>query len=290
MNIMKSEELLLKRIILYCNERFPPVAYSLLVCLFFWSAMIVFGLKSSDQIAWLGGGVMWLVFFHLRIFDEFKDFEEDRWAYPERVLSRGLVNLAILGRLALGAIILEAIFSRMIGSTAFWAWIATLGFSILMRLEFGLGYWLERRMILYAITHNPIVACLAVFAFACTGSVWQDHFIWYILTVSLASLGFEFARKMNQPEEEHPTVHSYSSVYGLRTMLWVLRIVLLLSWICAGMVLQAQNSSIWGWLVLGITGLFSLGLTHPKGNAKKFEASGTLFLLLAMLAMIIAPW
>lgn len=290
MQVIEQQESLMKRVFLYCNERFPLVAYTILVCLFFWSAMIVYSLDGSRSIAWFGGVIMWLVFFHLRIFDEFKDFHEDRWAYPERILSRGLVTLSILGRLGVGAIIIEGILAFLIGWPAFWLWIGTLFFSILMRLEFGLGLWLEERMLLYAITHNPIVACLALFAWGCTEETWKPRNLWYVLFVSVASFAFEIARKTNQPHEEKEGVDSYTSVYGLEKVLWILRGSILLSMLFSGMVLLSLQSSVWGWGIWGLTSLISLFLTMPNGNAKKFEASGTLLLLLGMLSMIVAPW
>ena len=290
MNIVKQEENSLQRAILYCNERFPPVSYTILVGLFFWSAMIVYSLKPSLKEAWLGGIVMWLVFFHLRIFDEHKDYDQDRWSHPARYLSRGVVTLAFLGRLGLGAIALEAMLSLMIGWKAFFFWLGTLCFSLLMRWEFGLGQWLEERMLLYAITHNPIVACLALFAWSCSGEAWQPRNLWYVLTVSLASFGFELARKTNRPEEEIEGVDSYTSVYGLKKVLWILRTTIVLSIGTASVVLFSLSSSIWGWGILGLASLLSLYLTLPSGTAKKFEGAGLLFLLLAMLSMIVAPW
>ena len=290
MQMIEQQESVLKRVFLYCNERFPPAAYTILVCLFFWSAMIVYSLDAQRSIAWLGGIGMWLVFFHLRIFDEFKDFYEDRWAYPDRILSKGIVTLSVLGRLGAIAIILEAILAFLIGWQAFWLWIGAVIFSVLMRYEFGLGQWLEKRMLLYAITHNPIVAWLAVFAWGCTEEAWQARNFWYVLFVSIASFAFEIARKTNQPPEEKDGVDSYSSVYGLHRVLWMLRGAIVLSMFCSAAVLFSLQSSIWGWGIWGIAATVSLFLTLPTGNAKKFEASGTLLLLLVMLSIIVAPW
>ena len=212
MQIVEQEDSVVKWIFWYCKERFSPVAYTILVGLFFWSAMIVYSLDPRRSVAWLGGIILWLVFFHLRIFDEFKDFHQDRWSHPERILSRGLITLSTLGRLGAIAIIIEAILAFLIGQQAFWLWVGTLIFSILMRLEFGAGQWLEKRMFLYAITHNPIVACLALFAWGCTEEVWQVQNLWYILAISIASFSFEIARKTKQSDEEIEGVDSYSSV------------------------------------------------------------------------------
>ena len=281
---------LVKNLYFYCEERFPPIAYTVLVGLFFWSSMIVFELNPSNSQAWLGGIVMWLVFFHLRIFDEHKDYREDRWIYPDRILSKGWVQLSLLGRVSAAVIVLEAILSLMIGPSAFLYWGILFLFSLLMRYEFGLGHWLEQRKMLYAITHNPIVALLAIYAWSCTDSSWNIEYIWYVLSISLGSFAFELARKMNQKEEEIPGRRTYSSVYGLERMLLVLRMVLLLASVCTAIVLLFLHSSAWGWGILGLATTTALYLTHPQGNAKKFELSGTLFLLLSMISMIVAPF
>ena len=71
----------------YLLERFPPVAYTLLTVLFFGSSVwvaIALGGGELRPNGWLGAVVVWLVFLHLRIFDEHKDAEVDRAAHPER--------------------------------------------------------------------------------------------------------------------------------------------------------------------------------------------------------------
>ena len=68
----------------------------MLTALFFGSAAWVATALGGGELrpqGWAGAAIVWLVFLHLRIFDEHKDAAQDRQAYPDRLLSRGVVTL-----------------------------------------------------------------------------------------------------------------------------------------------------------------------------------------------------
>lgn len=284
----------------YLVQRFPPVAYTILVAIFFLSSNVVWSrvanssndvytiLQQCDSLYWSKGVVLWLFFLHLRIFDEFKDYLEDRWNYPDRVLSKGEISLSILGRLGFLAVFLQILLSWMVGIETFVAWLCAFLFSVAMRFEFGVSSFLKPRMVLYAITHNPVIAFLAVFSVAGYPDVQTVNGLYgyYILSVSLSSLAFEIARKMRQPHEEIPNVPSYTSTYGIaKTLLWY-RMTILLSTTALGYVLWVSHSqSLWAWGCLGLALVGGLS-SHSKSSSKKFELAGTVFLLLSMLAMV----
>ena len=202
----------------YLLERFPPVAYTLLVVLFAGSAFALVGELAGASVPLSvevrAAVVVLLVFFHLRIMDEHKDEEGDRAAYPERLLTRGVVTLPLLARCGVIAVLLQGVIAASISPTACAAWGVALLFTVLMKVEFGVGSWPSRHLVIYALTHNPIVALLAVFLWAATGAAWHWTFGVYVLTVSLGSLAFEIGRKIRSPEEEIAGVDSYSSVLG----------------------------------------------------------------------------
>ena len=126
------------RVWAYLLERFPPVAYTVLVGLFAASAFslaarqagTVVGLEDMSKSA----AVVLLVFLHLRLMDEHKDHEADEKAYPERCLSRGVVTLPLLFRLGVIAVVIEALLAFSLSSAAAIAWSACLIFTLLMRL------------------------------------------------------------------------------------------------------------------------------------------------------------
>lgn len=199
----------------WLDERFPPVVYTVLVLLFYGSAVAVARASGGGGAAApLAAVVVWLAFLHLRVFDEHKDFAKDVVAHPERLLSRGVVTLPLLARVGTIAIACEAALAALLGPRALLAWAAALAFSVAMRFEFGVGPWLERRLVAYAITHNPIVALLAVFLHTATGAGWSWAFVAYVAVVSAGSLGFEIGRKTRRPDEEHRGVPSYTTHLG----------------------------------------------------------------------------
>jgi hypothetical protein len=202
----------------YVQERFPPVAYGLLVALFSGSALLLNRSLGDGAVGWDNGVpaaiVVLLVFFHLRVMDEHKDHEADRVAYPDRLLSRGVVTLRLLAKAAAVAVLLEGVLAATLGVDALLLWSGCFGFTVLMRIEFGFGAWLQRHLVCYAISHNPIVALLALFLWGASGAGWSGTYWLYVAAVSTGSLAFEIGRKLRLPAEEIDGVESYSSVLG----------------------------------------------------------------------------
>lgn len=281
-----------RRLYWWLDERFPPVAYSVLVLLFHASAvMVATTLGKGGRSAPAAAIVVWLAFLHLRLFDEHKDHAADAAAYPDRVLSRGLVTLPMLGRLAAVVVAVQAIVAAGLGASAFGTWFAAFAFSVAMRFEFGVGRWLSRRLVLYAVTHNPIVALLALFLHAASGAAWHPGFLWYVLFVSIASLGFELGRKIRLPGEEHAGVRSYTTDLGQAGARGLLLVVESASVACLaalGLTLGATPTVAFGVAVLvAIPGCLTATGRQP---AKRVELGATLTLLLGLLGAAALAW
>lgn len=280
----------------YLGERFPPGPYTVLVALFFGSAVLVSrDLSGAAALppwpAWLGAPVVWLVFFHLRVFDEHKDHVKDAVAHPERLLSRGVVTLPLLARLGIAAVLVQLVLSAIVGPTALAVWAATFAFTVAMRVEFGVGAWLNRHLLIYAVTHNPVVGLLAAYGWACSGVPFHPSVGWYIAAASLGSLAFELGRKINLPEEEVDGVDSYSSVFGRAQAGALLSAVLLASAGTASVTvfLSAEGWGLWAGLGLVALGtLAGVAFALPKHPAKKVELGSSVALLTALLGMGLA--
>lgn len=282
----------------YLKERFPVPAYSVLVALFFASAVAVAHNLGGGERTWWGGALaVLLVFFHLRVFDEHKDHESDAAAYPERVLSRGLITLRDLRWLGIGAIVAEGLLVGVAGLRGVAVWFATLVFTLLMFKEFFVGAWLEKRLVLYAITHNPVVAGLALLGWACTDAAWDARYLWYLGAVSLGSLAFELGRKMRLPAEEIPGVPSYTSVLGRGRALALIWGTLLGTSSCTAMVLR-EGGRLAAWVDLSVAPyvlalvplLPAAAMILPASKAKKVEGGATLALLLTLLIIGVWTW
>jgi len=281
----------------YLDERFPLGAYGVLVATFFGSALLVaLDLASApfEMQALVGAPVVLLVFFHLRVFDEHKDAASDRAHYPDRLLTRGVVTLPLLRRVGVVAILAELVLSGLVGGPALMAWAATLTFTLAMAVEFGVGSLLQPRMVLYAVTHNPVVAGLCLFAWACSGAAWEVHFLAYVLFASASSLGFELGRKLRQPHEELAGVPSYSSVLGLDRARRLLFGVWLVADVGAGWTWgQLSSTGVQRWLAMGVLVVMvvlPMALCSREAGAKRMELAATLHLLLGFLALGLAAW
>ena len=110
------------------------------------------------------------MFFHLRVFDEHKDFETDSKHYPDRVLQSGLISLRdlrILGAIAIGLeIILAAIWMPQGKPAAVRRCVIHARVSILMLKEFFVPKWLNQHFLVYAISHMLIMPLMALLVFS----------------------------------------------------------------------------------------------------------------------------
>ncbi|MCX6130646.1 MAG: UbiA family prenyltransferase, partial [Proteobacteria bacterium] len=145
----------------YLKERFPLPLYLLLSLGMAWQAQLaVQGRPETTGLIF--ASVMILGFFFcLRLMDEVKDFHKDQIAHPERPLARGLIKLDEAKRLILISMIImlllnisppllySALARQFWSFTCLWLW--------LMYREFYCRRWLEKRVFLYAITHQVIL-------------------------------------------------------------------------------------------------------------------------------------
>ena len=275
-------------------ERFPPAAYTVLVGLFTTSAVMLVGRQTavapSFDVVLRAGAVVLLVFLHLRLMDEHKDYAADAAAYPDRCLSRGVVTLPLLFRLGVVAVVLEAVLAVSLSIEAAVAWVVCLIFTLLMRFEFGVGAWLNRRLLLYAITHNPVVALLAFFLWTVAGGAHDRLLALYIGIVSVGSLAFEIGRKIRLPEEEIVGVDSYSSVLGKGAadrLLAGLRLVTGLGLLALGVVLEEV---LLGGMALGLQLVLAGFLLRGPRRAKVTEGVATIGLLLDFIWVGVMAW
>lgn len=283
----------------YLLERFPPGPYSLLVVLFYGSAVLVSSaLVGAEPIfRWQPPVVMLLLFFHLRVFDEQKDFDVDQNAHPDRLLSQGIITLSFLTRAGIGAIVIQGALSASLGTEAFIAWIACFSFTLMMRIEFGVGEWLNERPLLYALTHNPITPLLGVFAWASTGLPWTEHFAWYLGAVAMGALAFELGRKIRLPEEEQEGVSTYSKAFGRRAAGHWLIFASFLTIVLTVPVLdrlghphQFSNEESIAYLFLIAPGIQVLMAIYRGASAKGVELASTGLLLGCFSAFGIIAW
>jgi 4-hydroxybenzoate polyprenyltransferase len=210
----------------YLQERFPLQANGVLIASYFtanyllaYDAVVRAG--RPLEISWrfpLGYIVLLCMFFHIRVIDEHKDYDLDRTVHPDRVLSRGLVSLSQLRVVGIVAVLVELIFSFLLGAPALFMCLVLLAFSWLIYKEFYMGDMLGRHLLANAFLHLLIMPIYSLFVFA----VAVGRFPWFapgpVLLYAWVSYGvgfaYEVARKTRAPADERPGLITYSRVLG----------------------------------------------------------------------------
>jgi 4-hydroxybenzoate polyprenyltransferase len=208
-------------------ERFPPLAYGLLIavfvsCGYIGSAIATGEWFSPDGRMSITACVVCLVFFRMRVVDELKDAQVDRLGRPERPLPRGLVTEGELRAAAITCGLLELAVATLLGMTAFIAFAPAFGFSLLAARDFWLGPLVHRHPLMYALVHSPITPLLLGFVWFAYPSASVGPALASLLLVSWGvALGLEIARKTVTAADERPFVETYSAALGQGSATWL---------------------------------------------------------------------
>jgi len=258
----------------YLNERFPLQLNGVLILSYFAANyLLAYGASWPDEslrLNWrflAGCIVLLLMFFHLRVIDEHKDYDQDRIVHPQRVLSRGLVTLRQLRIAGLIAVVLEIGLSLLLGLPAIVMCLILLVLSWLIYKEFYAGEWLHRHMLTNAFFHLLVMPVYSLFVFASA----VERFPWYAPTTMLlyawvsygVGFAYELARKTRSPEDERPGLITYSASIGpYRSAYWVLA-ALLFSGTLSALVGGLMNFGLWYHLAVGgLLLLVAFGILH----------------------------
>lgn len=217
---------MLKKYLKYSAERFPLPGVFLYAGSLYWMSYS-FASSFNKAGAWsvsdfiMGFVVFFLVFLHLRIFDEHKDFQKDRIAYPERMLSRGEITLQDLRKILYPVLVLECILSIVLGIRVFAAWIMILIWTLLMLKEFFAPEFLNKRIGLYLISHQLLVPIMIAFPFMQRLNLLQAPkealvvFTIFSLGTMCLTMTYEIARKTWSPDREKENADSYTKEWGI---------------------------------------------------------------------------
>ena len=285
----------IRRWLLFIKERFPFASHiPLIAFVFAANALVAYtSLTLSPAIGKseiLGLLLIILVFLHLRIFDEIKDYDTDKLAHPHRPLARGLISKKEATMVAYAIILLELILAALLHRAALVGIICVICYSLLMYKEFFVREWIRKKLVFYAVSHSVISGIIALFIFSCVTEryIYQFPPIFglFVLANMLLSNIYEFSRKTFAQQEEDELIDSYSKRFGpLGASLIVL--------------LMAATSVFIGFILgfcFNLRFLFFIamaclmiliafvGLMYARTNltswAKRHRASGGLFILL----------
>ena len=283
----ESDRNILCRLWIYQKERFPLAGYLPLVAAFTFSAASYSRICRGEKgfVPWMhlyaGIATSFGVFLLLRLFDEFKDAEDDAAFRPYRPVPRGLVTLRELGFLIVGVILAMMLLNALLMPRMLPALGLALGYILIMWREFFVRNWLRRHAVAYMITHMMI---MPLTDFYTTGLDWMNdhasmpHGLFLFLTVTfLNGCVIEIGRKIRNPKDEEKGVETDSFLWGANRAagIWlgILTVTALLAYLCcaaAGYGLAALPFLILCWIVCAIPGI----LFRKTGRyASKIETS-----------------
>lgn len=291
-----AESPLPRRLLAYFRERFPLLGHGVLIVAYTSSNLFLAKVLERpdapvryDRASLLCAGVLFCFFFHLRVFDEHKDFDDDRRHYPQRLLSRGVVTLRHLRWLGGLAIAVELTLSALAGYAALAGWAIAFGYSLLMYKEFFVREWLRRRFLVYATTHMLLMPLLAVmvYGFATGRWPWQaPGWFWvYSFVGFFVTLNWEVSRKIRAPEQEIEGVDSYTKVFGLYGAAWVVLGIRVVDTVLVALV--GHHLGVSGWFYGALVVLFAVCLvgffqyrfdTNPR-TAKRMETYAGMYVI-----------
>jgi 4-hydroxybenzoate polyprenyltransferase len=270
----------------YFKERFPLIPNLLVALGITHTARILaersMGVETGSLSTLMAviGGMLFLA--QIRLMDEYKDFEKDKIAHPDRPLPRGLFTHAEFGswiaRFNAAMILLSMLLGWIVNPVSGVLFAIGTLYLYLMFREFYVGEWLSKRPMLYAITHQLIIFPMGAFVYSCYQSqVLNDpQVFWFCLMLIGAFFGFEVGRKLDP--SAHPILKTYLVQFGKPKTVTLLLVLLGISF-HAGKHLAVDG--ILGALYILVILASSLVWWAPS-RFKIVEGMVTLFLLLAL--------
>jgi 4-hydroxybenzoate polyprenyltransferase len=160
------------------------------------------------------------LFFLVRVFDEFKDKEDDAKNRKYLPVPRGLIKLKELRVLGIAIVVIQITVITIFQTKMLYLYLIVLAFLCLMGVEFFVPKFLKPRQILYISSHLLIFPLLDMYS---SGLDWQlsgqqPHvgLVFFFVVSYLDGLLVEFGRKMRATEDEEENVVSYTGMWGIK--------------------------------------------------------------------------
>lgn len=285
-----------RRLSAYLAERFPLLGHGVLIAAYYSSNQFLARVLTEpgrpmhyDLSTLFGALTLFCFFFHLRVFDEHKDYAEDLVHYPQRVLQSGLItlrDLKVLGGIAIAA---QVVLSALRGPAALTSWFLPFGFSLLMLKEFFAREWLKRHFLVYATSHLLVMPLLSlmVFSFATGRWPWEAPF-WYWMYAWVGffvTFNWEVSRKIRAPEDEIEGVDTYTRVFGTYGAAYVVLLIRVIDTALVALVGWHLGLSVWFYAALValflvcLVGFFQYRFHTSRKTAKRMETYAGMYII-----------
>lgn len=258
----KSEEnsaSFLKRLFIYQKERFPLLGHGLLVTAFSFSAMsysrICRGAAGFVDTRFFITGIATTVtlFLLVRIFDEFKDREDDARYRRQLPVPRGLVSLRELAWVGAFTIVFQIVINAVFFPKMFLLYALVIAYLCLMGKEFFVAEWLKKHQFWYVVSHMLIIPLVDMYAsgldWLMAGAEAPKGLLFFFAVSFMNGIVLEIGRKIRTPENEE--FNTYSTMMGASkaTKLWLLILFITLGFAIAACYYAGYGA--WGFGILG---------------------------------------
>lgn len=289
----------------YLQERFPLFAHGILIVSYYSSNQFFAEVLHSPnqpvhytRWSFVGALCLFCVFFHLRVFDEHKDYDDDCRHYPDRLLSQGVVTLKHLKVLGIFAIVVELITSLSRGLPTFISWAMVFIFSLLMLKEFFCKDWLNKHFLIYAISHMLIMPMLALLIYSFTSGdyFWNAPAMYYLYAWVgfFVSFNWEVSRKIRAPEQEREGITTYTKIFGTYGAGYLVLLIRVVDTLMVSLVGFYLGLTVWFYVLLWLLFLVCLyGFldfrTHTnEKTAKRMETYAGMYIIAFDIILAIA--
>lgn len=231
----------LKRFYIYQKERFPLIGHGLLVASFSFSAIAYSIICRGQQgfVSWkiyaVGIFTTITLFLLVRIFDEFKDAEDDALYRKELPVPRGLVSFRELATIGIIVAFLQILVNIYFFPKMLIIYFIVIGYLSLMGKEFFVAEWLKKHQFWYVTSHMLIIPLIDIYA---SGLDWllggvpaPKGLIFFFAVSFMNGIVLEIGRKIRTPEKESEGVNTYTSMLGTNraVFLWIFILLVTLS-------------------------------------------------------------
>lgn len=222
-----------RRFLIYQKERFPLLVHGVMIAAFTFSAISYSRICRKEEgfisIADFLVGIFATItlFLLVRIFDEFKDREDDAKYRSYLPVPRGLISLHELKIIGWTVGLIQIAIIAIFQTQMLYLYLIVIAYLLLMAVEFFVPKWLREHQLIYITSHMLIIPLIDMYA---SGLDWlmdgaSPHWglAWFFAVSYMNGLVLEFGRKIRTPEAEEEGVISYTGLYGTKggVIIWI---------------------------------------------------------------------
>ncbi len=285
----------IKRFYIYQKERFPVLGHGLMIAAFSFSA-IAFSRVCRGAEGFISWKLYFLaifntigIFFLLRVFDEFKDKEDDAKFRKYLPVPRGLISLTELRNVGIGVFVSQIVVNSIFVPQILPLYALVVGYLLLMGKEFFVAEWLKKHQFWYVVSHMLIIPLVDVLA---SGFDWELNnvvpsrgLLLFFAVSFMNGVVLEIGRKIKTPLNEEEGVVSYTKLLGITgaPLTWLLLLVAtlvlaILSSQYAGHSVEEQMMLVVLFVICSLSSLWFM-LSKTQKAAKSMEIAAALWTL-----------